>query len=60
VPPGSSGVWTSNTRQTFVGSDVGVLEGGVVGNLLGERVGTIVGDGVVGAGVLVVGELVGF
>jgi len=33
--------------------------GKVVGRSLGERVGTVVGDGVVGAGVLVVGNSVG-
>jgi len=33
--------------------------GEVVGGSLGESVGTIVGDGVVGAGVIVVGILVG-
>jgi len=38
---------------------VGVPVGGADGGLLGEEVGTVVGDGVVGAGVLVVGNSVG-
>jgi len=59
VPPSSSGVTTTKTRQTFVGSDVGVPVGEMVGGSLGEREGTVVGYGVVGAGVLVVGIFVG-
>jgi len=46
-------------RQTSVGLPVGVLVGGVDGVALGEVVGTTVGEGVVGAGVEVVGYSVG-
>lgn len=59
MPPSSSGVTTTKTRQTFVGSDVGVPVGEVFGKSLGETEGTVVGYGVVGAGVLVVGIFVG-
>jgi len=55
VPPGSLGVSTTNTLQTFVGLGVGVLVGLTVGGALGEDVGTTVGLGVVGEGVDIVG-----
>jgi len=59
VPPGSSGVSTTNTSHTFVGAGVGDPVGGVDGGVLGEGVGTIVGYGVVGDGVEIVGYSVG-
>ena len=50
---------TIKTFHTSVGFPVGVLVGGVDGVLLGDFVGTTVGEGVVGAGVEVVGISVG-
>jgi hypothetical protein len=59
VPPNSSGVLTTSTKQTSVGLEVGASVGGTLGEVVGDSVGTTVGLGVVGDGVLVVGRSVG-